>query len=101
MAEEQAIIVTFLYALPNLQQLHDLEAKLEKAINANGVGDYDGHEIAVDLSDGFLYMYGPDAEKLFDVVIPILKEMPFLNDAKVKLRFGPPEDGIDERLCLI
>ena len=60
------------------------------------VGEYDGNEIAVDYSDGTLFFYGPSAEKLFDAIKPILKQTNFMKDAKITLRFGPPEDGVKE-----
>ena len=41
-------------------------------------------------------MYGPDAEKLFEGVKPIMESTDFLRGADVKLRFGPPEDGVKE-----
>ena len=59
---EQAVIVQFRYGSTDLSRLHALEDRLESVIKASGVGEYDGHEIAVDGSDGVLYMYGPDAE---------------------------------------
>lgn len=101
MQVEQAVIVTFNYGLKTLKPLHDLEKKLESIIEEKNIGEYDGHEIAVDYSDGLLYMYGPDAEKLFDTIKPTLEDTDFLKGADVKLRFGPPEDGVREFRCKI
>ena len=70
--EEHAVIVYFEYAADSLEPLYDLEEQLEAAIAAAGVGEFDGNEIAVDLSDGSLYMYGPDADALFAVARPLL-----------------------------
>ncbi|PSR52107.1 hypothetical protein AHMF7605_00510 [Adhaeribacter arboris] len=93
---EHAVIIHFNYGIEGLEALHGLEDKLEKVITENNVGDYDGHEIAVDYSDGFLYMYGPNAENLFKAVKPILVITDFMKGAKAKLRFGPPYDGVKE-----
>lgn len=93
---EQAVIVQFLYGIDGLEPLHRLEEKLRNLINQKGVGEYDGHDIATDYSDGFLYMYGPDAETLFRAVRPELENTDFLKGAIAKLRFGPPEDGVRE-----
>lgn len=95
--EEQAVIVEFEYAADSLNPLFDLEEQLEAAVAEAGVGEYDGHEIAVDLSDGTLYHYGPDAEALFAIVSPLLKSAGCFKAAKATLRFGPPEDGVRER----
>ena len=84
-----------------LRRLREVEAKLQRAISAAQVGDYDGDEIAVDGSDGYLYMYGPDADPLFDVVRPILRSTPFMHGATVKRRYGPPKAGIREVVVVI
>ena len=63
---------------------------------AEEAGVYRGS--AVDLSDGSLYMYGPDAEALFAVVRPILAGAECLRNTRVTLRFGPPEDDTLERV---
>jgi hypothetical protein len=41
-------------------------------------------------------MYGPNAELLFKGVKSTLESYDFIKGAYVKLRFGPPEDGIKE-----
>ena len=95
--EEHAVIAKFDYAGSSPDALLEVEEELEAAINAAGVGEFDGNEIAVDLSDGSLYMYGPDAEALFAVIRPILARAECLRNTRVILRFGPPEDGVPER----
>lgn len=95
-APEHAVIIRFNYGIQGLESLHQLEDKLEKIIIEQKVGEYDGHEIAVDYSDGFLYMYGPNAESLFKAVKPALEKTSLMKGAIAKLRFGPPEDGIME-----
>src|SRR5262249_38718012 len=94
---EHAVIVDFDYASDSLDELHALEDRLAEAIDGAEVGQFDGNEIASDLSDGTLYMYGPDAEALFKVVQPILTHASCLRRAPATLRFGPPEDGVPER----
>jgi hypothetical protein len=96
--EEHAVIVHFDYAADNLNPLHNLGEKLEAAIALAGVGEFDGNEIAVDLSDGSLYIYGPDADSLFQVVQPLLASAECLRNARVTLRYGPPKDGVRERV---
>lgn len=95
-ASEHCVIVHFEYGKENLDQLHELERRLEDALADKTVGDYDGHEIATEYSDGFLCLYGDNAERLFKKIKGILETTDFMIDAKVKLRFGPPEDGVKE-----
>jgi hypothetical protein len=96
--EEQAVIVHFDYCADSLDPLFDLEEQLETAVSEADVGEYDGHEIAVDLSDGSLYLYGPDAEALFAIVEPLLTSAKCLQRAKATLRFGPANAGVSERI---
>ncbi|MCA1762217.1 MAG: hypothetical protein ABR574_10675 [Cryomorphaceae bacterium] len=93
---EQAVIVRFLYGIDELEPLYQLENELKRKIDREGVGEFDWHEIAIDNSDGFLYMYGPNAEILFKTVKPILEKTDFMRGAIANLRFGPPEDGVSE-----
>jgi hypothetical protein len=93
---EQAVIISFNYGLDNISYLHNLEDKLETLLADLNVGDCDGHEIATDLSDGFLYLYGPNAETLFKAIKPTLESTDFLVGGIAKLRFGPAEEGVKE-----
>jgi hypothetical protein len=94
---EHSVIVTFTYADQSPKPLFSLEDRLREAIDAAGVGEFDGNELASDLSDGTMYMYGPDAEALFHVVRPLLAEATCFRTAAATLRFGPPADGVPER----
>jgi hypothetical protein len=93
---EHAVIVHFQYGSTELDPLFALEDELENAIENNEVGEFDGDEVAADGSDGYLYMYGPDADALFAVIKPILESSPFMKGAIARLRYGPPEDGVKE-----
>lgn len=96
--EQQAVIIHFQYGLNDLAPLFALEEKLEASITFAQVGEFDGNEIAVDLHDAYLFMYGPDAEKIFQVILPVIQSVSFMNGASVKLRYGPSEDGVQERV---
>ena len=93
---EHAVIIRFEYGATGLDPLHELEDTLTEVIESQGVGEYDGHDIAVDGSDGTLYMYGPDADRLFSAVKERLLATPVLKNAIATLRYGPPEDGVPE-----
>lgn len=96
-ASDHAVIVAFRYGLPDLKPLHELEDKIEQSINAAAAGEFDGNEIAANLSDGSLYMYGPDADRLFSAVQPALESAAFMRGAVVTLRYGRPDKATRER----
>jgi len=93
---EHAVLVFFQYGSTDLSRLFELERKLEMKIMEAKVGEYDGNDIAADGSNGILYMYGPNADRLFETIRPVLESTDFTKGAKVRLRYGPPEEGVKE-----
>lgn len=98
---EQAVIVKFNYGFETLQELHQMENLLRKQVDEKHIGEYDGHEIAVDMSDGILYFYGPNAEIIYNSIIPIFSSIDFMKGAAIQLRIGPPEEGVKEQLLRV
>jgi hypothetical protein len=94
LAPEQAVIVHFDYGNADWKPFFKFEKTLEEAINKSGAGGYDGNELAVDGSDGRLYMYGPDADKLLAVAKPILLSSDLLKNVTVTLRYGSAKDKL-------
>ena len=86
---EHEVTVHFSYGSTNLQHLYALEDLVRNAVSEAKVGEYDGHEIAEDGSDGLFFMYGPDAEALYRAISPLLGESSFMHGATVTLWFGP------------
>ena len=70
--------------------IFDLADMLRDAIDDQGVGEFDGEAWGGGLC--VLYMYGPDADQLFDVVAPILKEAPLARGSYAIKQYGVPED---------
>lgn len=95
-APDHAVIVHFQYGQTDLQPIFDLEDRLEEAISQAGTGEFDGHDVAIDGSDGHLHMYGPDGDRLFQTVRSLLESTAFIQGATVRVRYGPPEDGVRE-----
>lgn len=98
----QAVIVYLdAHGLPDeIYEEHDLatlEDQLEQAINAAQAGDFDGNEFGPGVVT--LYMYGPDAERLFSVVEAPLRAYPLCAGAKVVVRRGGP--GSPERTLVL
>jgi hypothetical protein len=92
LADEHALIVHFQYGSTDLGNLFALEDQLIAVVDSGGVGQVDGHEIAVDGSDGYFYIYGPDADRLFEVVRPILANTDKVTEPVVSLRYGRADD---------
>ena len=96
MATEHAVIVRFQYPFSDLSELQELEDELIDAIDSAGVGEFDGNEVATNTGDARLYMYGIDADRLFEAVKPVLESSSFMRGAIVTKRYGPPDPGVEE-----
>jgi len=86
---EQEVEVHFSYGSTNFQHVYALEDLVRHAISDAAVGEYEGHELASDGSDGRLFMYGPDAEALYRAISPVLSASALMSGATVTLWFGP------------
>lgn len=94
---EQAVLIYFNYNLESLDPFYNLVDQLRICIEENSLGEYDGHEMAMDQSDGSFYMYSTDALNLFNNIQPILRETNFLKNAEVVIRY---DDENMERIIL-
>lgn len=84
------VIISF-GAFNGLDDIHRVDVLMYENIPED-IGNYDGHEVSMDDTDGRLFAYGANAEKLFKIMQPLLKQFAFLERALVYLRFNK-EDG--------
>ena len=90
MATEQAVIVQFNFPAGSLDRIFEIEDQLASAVEEKSAGQLDGNEIAVDGRDNLFYLYGPDADKIYAAIEPVLLAWDMLSEARVHLRYGPP-----------
>ncbi|MEY2248010.1 hypothetical protein AB8A21_34620 [Streptomyces sp. BF23-18] len=92
---EQAVIARYQLADDGFGEPHQrttvrqAQERLSKAIDQAGVGEFDGNEFGG--GQVALYAYGPDADALYGVMAPVLRELPF-RPAHVILRYGSAAD---------
>lgn len=93
-AAEQAVIATIrirsgsMGSTEERNRIFALENQLSEAIRKSSAGEFDGDE----WGDGVctIYMYGPSAERLFAVTLPILKKFGAPQGSYVVKRYGKP-----------
>jgi len=90
---KHSIVISFDYGIDTLDPLHQLGDRLTYLLDKSGEGYYDGHEIAMDDSDGSIYIYARNAEKIYKLIEPVLFEVEWMNGATVHLQFGRVEDS--------
>ena len=82
------MMVHFDYYPKDRARIRVLEKRLESAIKRAGVGELGETEFHIDGNDGYLYMYGPDPDRLYMVAGPILKSSKLMADAEVTKHYG-------------
>jgi hypothetical protein len=70
-----------------------ISERLEAALQQQALGEYDGHETR--RTETTLFMYGPDAERLYGGIEPVLRDYPLCRNARVVIRRG--DHGAPER----
>ncbi|AZO00281.1 hypothetical protein EJ066_25900 [Mesorhizobium sp. M9A.F.Ca.ET.002.03.1.2] len=94
---EQAVIVYLLLnggqfgAPQERESIFVLEDRLEQVIRDTSVGEFDGDEFGE--GKCILYLYGPDAERLFVAIEPVLKSSPVAAGGYAIKRFGEAADS--------
>jgi hypothetical protein len=93
MKDLHCVIISFNKPLPNLEALYETDKKFMSAIESAEAGIYDYHGTADDNSAGDFFMYGPDADKLFEVVKPVIDSTNYLKGGFAFLRYGETRDA--------
>lgn len=73
--------------------LATIEDKLIEVLEREGIGEFDGNEVGP--GETTLFMYGPDAERLFAGIERTLRGYPLCQGARVEIRRGAP--GAEQR----
>ena len=82
------MMVHFDYYLKDRPQIHALELRLASAIRRADAGELGETEIHIDGNDGYIYMYGPDPDRLYRVTSPILKSSKLTAHSEVTKWYG-------------
>lgn len=94
----QEVEVRFAYGSTNFQHVYAFGDLLQNAIVEAKVGEYDGHALPADGSEGRYFVYGPDAEAIYKVIAPVLESSPLMRGATVTLIYGHRKRGTPKRV---
>jgi len=92
----ESLIIEFKYGIDSIDPLLALQQHLTTLVEKEGAGTVDGNEIAMDDSDGRIYMYSNNVRQMLDIIAPVFCKYPFLKRAKLYLRFGMEDDAPHE-----
>ena len=71
------------------------------ALRSAGLGSYAGCKMSDDYSHGFFYLQGPDAHALYEAIRPELEKNALMDNAEVRLRYGPLSSSAQEQVFVI
>ena len=91
-ASAQSLTIDLQGPIDGLASIQALTNELRKTVSALGIGDVDGHDYPIDFSSATIYIYGENADKLFEAVEPVLRKNKFGRGAKCKRIYGPVAD---------
>lgn len=95
-SRKQALIIHFDYGKDLPDDFDKMRDGLDSLVEKSNLGEYDGHEIAMDLSDGSFYLYSTEIEALFKHIRSYLLSYDFMIGANVYMRFGEIGSGAKE-----
>lgn len=75
--------VHFWYYPKDRARIRALQNRLEKAIKNAGAGELDEPELHADGNDGYFDMRGPDPDRLYRAVAPILRASPLMTGGEI------------------
>lgn len=99
--DAQEVEVRFDYGSTNFQFVYAIGDQIQSAVAEANVGEYDGHELPADGSEGRFFMFGPDAEAIFLAIRPVLDSSPLMRGATVTLWFGSPGWRTPKRVVVL
>lgn len=91
---DHAVVVYMPLQDGDMDTLFDLEDALMEALDESGAGEFDGNELGA--GEAVLYMYGPDADKLFSAVEKVLRGSAVAREGYAVKRYGAPTDNVRE-----
>lgn len=91
--QEHAVLLEWADGQPPLEFIFDAEDQLQQVIDAQpGLGEVDGNEVGS--GTAIIYLYGPDAEKLWDAIEPTVR---MLQPSPTTVTIRPGEPGTPGR----
>lgn len=91
-SEDQAVIVSIKTDQLDWDLVMDLEEKIEDALAESGAGELDGNDVGQ--GEYNIYMYGPDADRVWEVAEPVISGsgFPIPAGSSVLRRYGDVND---------
>ncbi|WP_295768039.1 hypothetical protein [uncultured Mucilaginibacter sp.] len=89
----QALNVLFNYQATDLEVLDKTQEILERVVSFRNAGKYDGYELSKNGESGVFFFKAQSSENLYKMILPVLKDIPFLKGAEVQLQTHSSQDN--------
>lgn len=89
------------YGNANLNRVFEVSDEIKEALHESRLGEFDGNLLAVDGSDGYLFLFGPNVRELYESIKPILLRTTIFKNADIRLGFQGGKKAIHEKLLQV
>ena len=93
----QHVVLYFRHDMRDIIPFSNAVERLRRLLAGTGIGEYVEDDMAIDGGDCEAVLSGADADLLYETISPVLKELPFMQGAKVTLVYGPLNAGTTEK----
>jgi hypothetical protein len=91
----QHVTIYFRHGIRDIIPFCEAVQRIREMLAGTGIGEYLEDDMAIDGGDAEAILRGPDARLLYEAILPVLSELPFLRSAKVSLFDGPSAGAPD------
>jgi hypothetical protein len=85
------LILQFEHDIRDLIPYSEFVQAVRPDLAQKNLGEYLGDDMAIDGGDAVATFASPDVHSLFDYLVPLMRELPFLREARITFVFGPLE----------
>ena len=93
----QHVVLYFRHDIRDIIPFCDAVKRLRQLLADTRTGEYVEDDMAIDGGDAEAVLCGADADSLYETISPVLKELPFMQGARVTLVYGSLNAGATEK----
>ena len=91
------VVIYFEHDIQDIIPYSSAVKRIRQLLIDRAAGEYVEDDMAIDGGDAQAVLRGASADTLYETVSPVLRELPFMQGAKITLVYGPLDSGSPEK----